>query len=354
MENKEIIGQILDQIIDQIIEKNSYVENNNKELTNKEDELHDLEKEFEQIIKGNLKKIDIIDKPENNINNQGNYKRNYQRDNRNYQRDNRNYHRDNRNNYRANQINIIENNQVDEPRNNQAHKPRNNQAHKPRNNQAHEPRNNQAHEPRNNQAREPRNARPERPMVRNDITGEFDIKFASASITFVHSKAGQLHCIEYRWPERYEDGSNVNHLIGGKVEKEDYDILFTAVREFVEETNIFMDKDLINDNSVIRLSKYLYKQVKSKTKYHDIKVSERNNLYHRCYIFNVNKFTNIIYRNKILGLPVFYNKLLNPDTRINKELTSLKWMIENEIKSTEEQDQSSLFKTYVKNLDNFV
>lgn len=209
-------------------------------------------------------------------------------------------------------------------------------------------------EQRKYQRNEQRYVRPERPMIRNNVTGEFDIKFASASITFVHGKTGQLHCSEYRWPERYEDGKNVYHLVGGKVEKEDIDILFTAIREFVEETNIFMDQDLIKNNSISILSKYMYTQIKSRTKYYDIKVSERNNLYHRCFMFNVNKFTNIEYRNKILGLPVFYKKLLNSDTRINKELNDLKWMSVDELKNINDSDTSSLLKTYVENLNNFV
>ncbi len=191
--------------------------------------------------------------------------------------------------------------------------------------------------------------RPQRPRVRNNVTGKFDIKFASASLTFIHGKTGQLHCNEYRWGKNENDGKNQYHLIGGKVEASDRDILYTAVREFVEETNIFMDKSLIKDNEISKLSNKIYYQVKDKIKYFDIQVSQRANLYHRCFLFNVNKFSNVELRKKILGLPQFYNNLLNPDIREIKELNYLKW-INNDEKENIQNDFTSLLKDYFLNV----
>lgn len=195
--------------------------------------------------------------------------------------------------------------------------------------------------------------RKSRPLVKNNVTGKFDIKFASASLTFIHSKTGQLHCNEYRWNKIYEDGKNIYHLIGGKVEQDDHDILFTAIREFVEETNIFMDDQIIKNNEIKAISKKIYYQIKDKVKYYDIEVSSRGPLFHRCFTFNINKFTNIDLRKKILGLPDYYSKLLNPDIRKNKELNYLIWINELD-KDINPLDLSSLLNDFNLNANKFV
>lgn len=186
----------------------------------------------------------------------------------------------------------------------------------------------------------------QRPMVLNNVTKKFDTKFASASITFTHGKLGQLHCEEYRWGLRYEDGKNVYHLIGGKVEPEDKDILYTGIREFVEETNIFMDSKLVLNGNISKLSNHIYNQLYEKVKYYDILVSQRNNLYHRCFIFNINKLTDMELRGKIMGLPRFYLKLVESNTRINKELNSLKWINNLDREKISNEDNSSLLKDF--------
>ncbi len=186
----------------------------------------------------------------------------------------------------------------------------------------------------------------ERPMILNNVTKKFDTKFASASITFTHEKLGQLHCEEYRWGLRYEDGKNVFHLIGGKVEPEDKDILYTGVREFVEETNIFMDSKLVLNGNILELSNHIYNQLQDKVKYYDILVSPRNNLYHRCFVFNINKLTDMKLRRKIMGLPGFYSKLVESNTRINKELNSLKWINDLDREKIPNDVNSSLLKDF--------
>ncbi len=185
--------------------------------------------------------------------------------------------------------------------------------------------------------------------------------FASASLTFYHSKKGELQCNQFRWYRDPNEGKNVNHLIGGKVEKTDRDILFTAIREFVEETNIYLDKDLfeqgeeesISNDKIEILSKSLYDQIRYKIKYYDLKVSARSNLYHRYFSFNVNWFSNQILRGKILGLDRFYEKLLNPDTRDNKELNNLIWFDKTQLVDPNNSN-SQLLDDYYKNIDNFL
>ncbi len=198
-----------------------------------------------------------------------------------------------------------------------------------------------------------------RPRIRNHITGKIDIYFASASLTFYHGKNGHLHCNECRFVEKYNDYQDVYHMIGGKVEFNDYDILYTAIREFVEETNMFMDKDLFKNYSnkyspIENLSYKIYNQIKPKVKYYDMLVNPKTNLFHRCFIFNVNKFTDYELRKKILGLPQFYLKLLNPDIRQVKELNSVNWINTIKINPQVQQDYSKLLLDYFVNIDNFV
>jgi ribosomal protein L4 len=52
-------------------------------------------------------------------------------------------------------------------------------------------------------------------------------------MVFIDDKLGYLMCEEYRYKEK----KKLIHPIGGKVETFDNDILETAIREFIEETN---------------------------------------------------------------------------------------------------------------------
>lgn len=194
-----------------------------------------------------------------------------------------------------------------------------------------------------------------RPRVRDHITGEFNKIFASASITFMHGKLGQLHCNENRWIDSLNDYKDIYHMIGGKVEKSDFDILYTAIREFVEESNIFMDNELVKNDSIKEynmLISHLYYDIIPKVKYYDIKVSKYSKLYHRCFMFNINKFSDMNLRKKIINLPNFFSKLLHPDIRIIKELNYLKWIKEN--KESDQKEFSSLLNIYNDNINNFV
>ena len=101
------------------------------------------------------------------------------------------------------------------------------------------------------------------------------------------------------------------------------------------------------------LSTKIYYQIKDKVKYYDIQVSPRGPLFHRCFTFNINKFTNIDLRKKILELPNYYSKLLNPDIRENKELNHLAWI--NEINhNINPLDLSCLLKDFNLNINKFV
>lgn len=195
-----------------------------------------------------------------------------------------------------------------------------------------------------------------RPRIRDHITGKFNKKFASASITFTHNKLGQLHCNEHRWIDSVNDTKNAYHLIGGKVESTDRDILFTAIREFVEETNLFMDNNLVRngkDKDYDILLLYLHLDIKPNVKYYDIKVSEYTELYHRCFVFNINKFSDVVIRNKVMDLPKFYSKLLNPDIRKIKELNYLKWINDSD-KISKSDDFSPLLQSYYENINNLI
>ncbi len=172
-----------------------------------------------------------------------------------------------------------------------------------------------------------------------------DKSYASASVTFYHSKLGYLLSNEYRWGEK----TNLYHLVGGKTELGDRDILYTGLREFVEESNMYMDSTIVRNGDIKYLTNKLYKLVVKKVKQYDLCVNDKKNLYHKFFIFNINSFDSLEIRNKIMGLPKFFEKLVEKD---NKELNYLIW-INNENKDKLNKEFSLMLNYFYSNIDNF-
>ena len=184
------------------------------------------------------------------------------------------------------------------------------------------------------------------PKVKRVDKENKDKKFASASLTFSHNKRGYLLCNEFRWREK----KNLYHLVGGKIENTDVDILYTSVREFVEETNMFMDNSLVINKDIKYISNKIYNLIKLKVKYFDICVNKDKKLFHRFYLFDINKFQSKNIRTKIIQLPNFMNKLEEKD---NKELNSLLWVNEDN-KESIIKEQSFLLNMFYNNIKNFI
>ncbi len=189
-----------------------------------------------------------------------------------------------------------------------------------------------------------------RPILRSHIKSDQEVKlFASASITFYQNSRGYLIANEFRWREQ----KNFFHPIGGKVEPRDWDILFTAVREFVEETNFFLEKSITEKNSIYKLTALIYNQIADKVKYLDKEVSPNGPLYHRFFIFNINRFTNLKLRKLIVSLPEFYNELLKNNLRKNTELNYLIWLSDYDYVE-KKNEIGFLLKHNIDNINSFV
>jgi 8-oxo-dGTP pyrophosphatase MutT (NUDIX family) len=102
--------------------------------------------------------------------------------------------------------------------------------------------------------------------------------YKSASITWIwHNKT--LLCREYR------HGKLLIHPIGGKYEDHDGDISHTAIREFLEESNILQNPDfqllLLPHQSA---TEYFTTYVIPKAQFYDYCVNQTHQYYHRYYI----------------------------------------------------------------------
>ena len=157
-------------------------------------------------------------------------------------------------------------------------------------------------------------------LTNNSIKKQKKI-FKSASLTFSDSNEGYLICEEYRHKER----KTLLHTIGGKVELSDIDIFYTAIREFIEESNL-EQHPIIN---IINLNKHdlilkLYNIIDKSTYYIDVCVNKQNNFYHRYYLCILNNITDINIQKEIYMLPLYFNN--NYKTEINK----IVWINNNE------------------------
>ena len=148
---------------------------------------------------------------------------------------------------------------------------------------------------------------------KNDIIKSDTKKiFKSASLTFYDKDLGYLLCEEFRYKEK----KNLIHTIGGKVETSDNNIFFTAIREFIEETNLeshnfFNQKNLSKEE----LIKELVKMFENKVFYRDLCINKEFNYYHRYYMINLNveeiMCQDII--NNIHSLPDFFNGIFKTE-----------------------------------------
>ncbi len=181
-------------------------------------------------------------------------------------------------------------------------------------------------------------------------TGSTQRIFKSASLTFIGKSGKYLVANELRWVEK----EDLYHPIGGKAELIDTDILYTGIREFVEETNMFMDESICKDRNKFYLIDKLYDELKPKIKYYDRLATPEGNIYHRYFVFNVNWFSNWEYRKKILELPEYYSSLKSEGKLKNIELNYIKWMDKNEIENVENKEIGSLLRELILNINNFV
>jgi len=175
--------------------------------------------------------------------------------------------------------------------------------------------------------------------------------FASASLTFTHSKKGLLLCNEYRFVQK----EDLYHLTGGKTESYDIDILYTACREFVEETNLYINKCVESDKNILIVANKIYINIKNRVRYWDLCVNPRKNLFHRFFTFDINKFdsnSNWL-RTEIITLPGFMKMLKLSDLNDNKELNELLW-INNENIEILRDKFSYMLNTFYSNIDKFI
>jgi hypothetical protein len=112
---------------------------------------------------------------------------------------------------------------------------------------------------------------------------------------------------------------------------------------------MYMDSSIVRNGDIKYLTNKLYKLVVKKVKQYDLCVNDKKNLYHKFFIFNINSFDSLEIRNKIMGLPKFFEKLVEKD---NKELNFLIW-INNENKDKLNKEFSLMLNYFYSNIDNF-
>jgi 8-oxo-dGTP pyrophosphatase MutT (NUDIX family) len=163
----------------------------------------------------------------------------------------------------------------------------------------------------------------------------------SASLIPYHSSIGYLLGEEYRWKEH----EFMFHMVGGKVEKFDKDSVSTAVREFIEETNLlaipyfeeiaFKNFELWCSQNTIQLgtkyppySSFIQKEledaVRSHLTFYDEQVSQQGKI-HRFYILDIFSMEHKRIRNILLQLPYDYSHF-HPHMRMNDKMWSLHWV----------------------------
>ena len=147
-------------------------------------------------------------------------------------------------------------------------------------------------------------------MKNNSVNSVNNLKkkqqiYKSASLTFMNNQ-NYLLCEEYRYKEK----KALIHTIGGKVETFDKDLLHTAIREFIEETNSEahpnINCDLVEKNNLIEK---LLLIIKDFTEYKDLCINKELGYYHRYYLVKLNEKLSIEFINSILNLPLFFNSI---------------------------------------------
>jgi len=140
-------------------------------------------------------------------------------------------------------------------------------------------------------------------------------------LTFSNSELGYLVCEEFRYKEK----KKLIHTIGGKVEDYDLNLLETAIREFIEETNLeihpIINKDKLEKKQMIT---YIYNLIIDSTYYIDICVNKENRFFHRYYLSNLG---NCEFIDSIKKLPDFFNG------KYTTEITNIHWIKFNDIEN---------------------
>lgn len=137
-------------------------------------------------------------------------------------------------------------------------------------------------------------------------------KYKSASLTFYSDELGYLLCDEFR----YNAKNSSIHPLGGKVEDYDKNIYYTAIREFIEETNL-ESHPIINSekNTKNVLINEFGKKIEKNTNHIDLCLKKDLNYYHRYYLVHINNITDIEFKKNIIELTKYFNG--NYKTEIN-------------------------------------
>ncbi len=161
----------------------------------------------------------------------------------------------------------------------------------------------------------------------------------SVSLIPYHKDLGYLMCEEVRKDKFTNITSTQTHPLGGKVEKSDRDTLYSAIREFVEESKI----DIILEKERIKANNFnsIYDDIESMLsyKYYDIIVGKNitydeikkrkyvQNKIHRFYIWDITYLYGKIIID-IINLPYMYNYL---NKNIKDNVLSIFWVTYNNL-----------------------
>lgn len=112
--------------------------------------------------------------------------------------------------------------------------------------------------------------------------------YSSASLTFYSKQKGFMMCNEYRHKER----KVLIHPIGGKTETYDDSILVTAIREFIEETDLInhshINSTQLDKNGLIEHVHDLISPYCAQTHTHfDTCVNDAKKYYHKYYVLSI-------------------------------------------------------------------
>lgn len=174
--------------------------------------------------------------------------------------------------------------------------------------------------------------------------------YKSASLSFLWGDK-LLLCREYR------RGKLLIHPIGGKYEERDGEISHTAIREFLEESNILQNLDfqtlLLPDQSP---TEYFTTYVIPKAQFYDYCVNQTHQYYHRYYIVELEEIQEK-FQQILQNAPQWYQKRDNEcieeiiwhrgfrsSKKKHSQLTFylLSFLKEKSIKETKETKESSI------------
>lgn len=150
--------------------------------------------------------------------------------------------------------------------------------------------------------------------------------YSSASLTFHSKQKGFMMCNEYRYKER----KVLIHPIGGKTESFDDSVLITAIREFIEETDLINHEHInsaqLDKNGLIEHINNLIGPYCTQTHAHfDVCVNDAKKYYHKYYVLSIED----IEKDKNPNLNDFLSHILELDKFFNgkshTEIQSICW-----------------------------